>query len=87
MRAACSREEVPWNPALVAPLDWILPRRPLATEIGRVLAAGYLRGADLWHVACALFLADQIGAPLEFLTLDARQRSVAGTLGMMATEF
>ena len=42
--------------------------------------AGYLRGADLWHVAAALFVAHEPGS-IAFLTLDRRQRAVADTLG------
>ncbi len=62
------------------PLSWILPDRPLTEEISRVLAVGHLRGADLWHVACALYLSpepDELG----FLTLDTAQRTIARRLG------
>lgn len=61
-------------------LSWILPDRPLTAEIASVLAAGYLRGADLWHVACALYLSPEPGE-LSFLTLDANQRRIAAKLG------
>ena len=45
-----------------------------------VLASGYLRGADLWHVAAALYsFPDPRTAT--FLTLDNRQREVAEALG------
>jgi hypothetical protein len=58
----------------------VLPDRPLGGEIGVVLSAGYLRGADLWHLASALYLA---GNPrnLPFITLDERQEVVARKLG------
>jgi len=49
-----------------------------------VLAQGYLRGADVWHVACALFLADAARAELAFLSRDAAQRRVARRLGFRA---
>lgn len=62
------------------PLSWILPDRPLTDEIARVLTAGHLRGADLWHVACALYLAPD-PQELLFLTLDASQRRVAAKVG------
>jgi len=61
-------------------LDWVYPDRPLGAEIDRVLAAGYVKGADAWHLACALYLSPD-GAGLRFETLDARQRSVARSLG------
>jgi hypothetical protein len=49
-------------------------------EIDRVLAAGSLRGADLWHLACAVYVS---GNPeeLAFVSLDQRQREVAKALG------
>ena len=78
--SAFAREGVTRDPALLASLHWILPDRPLTPEIARALEAGYLRGADLWHVACALFLAEEPPA-LTFLTLDASQGEVARRLG------
>jgi hypothetical protein len=45
-----------------------------------VLDAGYLRGADCWHVATALYVSPE-PSRLSFLTLDERQRDVARTLG------
>jgi len=56
------------------------PPRSLALEIARVLDAGYLRGADCWHLATALWLAPN-PAELLFLTMDERQREVAQRLG------
>lgn len=76
-----------WTEQIIAPIDWILPDRPLGEELARALGAGYLRGADLWHVACALYLAGAIGSTVEFLTLDARQRAVASALGLPAPVF
>ncbi len=66
--------------AFFAPLAWVLPNRRLTGEMTRALAAGYLRGADLWHVASALFLEPE-PKELAFLTLDAEQRKVASRLG------
>lgn len=65
---------------LLAGLSWILPNRPLTPEIDRVAATGYVRGADLWHLACALFVSPQPGQ-LSFVSLDARQAEVAQMLG------
>lgn len=39
------------------------PARRLTRELERVLAAGYIRGADAWHVACALYL-DPTSSPI-----------------------
>ena len=57
-----------------------MPDRPLTAEIEAVVGAGLLRGADAWHLACALYLSPEPGE-LEFLTLDGRQGAVAATLG------
>ena len=43
------------------------------------LRAGYLRGADLWHVACALYVAPK-PSDVFFITLDERQAEVAAAL-------
>ena len=59
---------------------WLLPDRPLGTEIDRVLRVRYLRGADLWHLSCALFLAED-PREIDFLTLDASQEEAARALG------
>ena len=80
IRAACSRERVAVSERLLANLEWVLPDRPLGQEITAVLAAGYLRGADLWHVAAALYVAPAPG-DLTFITRDRRQRTVAAALG------
>lgn len=84
LRSALAREDAP---QLVAPLlsgvSWILPPRPLTGEIERVARESYLRGADLWHLACALFLAGDPG-DLTFATLDRRQDQVAQAIGFRA---
>jgi len=68
---------------LLSWLTWVYPNRPLTPEYARITAAGYLRGADLWHLANALFLAPD-PADLSFLTLDGRQGGVARRLGFSA---
>jgi hypothetical protein len=60
--------------------QWILPSRPLSDEVRRVLAAGYVRGADCWHLASALFLSPE-PSEATFLTLDPAPRKAARTLG------
>lgn len=78
--AALVREQVPPPADLFDGLDWVHPNRAMSEELTRVLAKGSLRGADLWHVACALFL-DPTAAELTFLTLDLEQRRVAAAVG------
>ena len=51
-----------------------------SVEIIRVLRAGYLRGADLWHLATAMYVTPE-PRDLTFLTLDRRQEEVAEELG------
>ena len=80
-RASLVREKVDDATDLLSWFTWVLPDQPLSRELGEALAAGYLRGADLWHVGCALFLADGKANDLHFLTLDDRQRTVAEQLG------
>ena len=48
------------------------------------LRAGNLRGADLWHIATALYAAPEPAA-IAFVTLDRRQASVAAALGFGGT--
>jgi predicted nucleic acid-binding protein len=53
LRATLTREGVSDGENLLTWIAWILPDRSLGPEIGRVLSTGYLRGADLWHLAGA----------------------------------
>jgi predicted nucleic acid-binding protein len=81
-RSALAREGVPGGGHILTWIIWILPNRPLSREIDRIIAAGYLRGADLWHLACALYVADE-PEELVFVSLDERQNEVAGALGFL----
>ncbi|MFQ5658749.1 MAG: type II toxin-antitoxin system VapC family toxin [Candidatus Methylomirabilales bacterium] len=83
LRAALAREGVADDAQLLHAISWVLPQRALSPEITRVLSAGYLRGADLWHLACALFLA-QTPRDLSFVSVDRRQVRVARALGFGA---
>lgn len=79
LASALAREAIaiPHSPLLGASL--IAAAEPLGREITEVLSAGYLRGADCWHLATALNYAPD--RSLTFLTLDTAQRRVAGALG------
>ena len=81
LRSALHREalEAP-DRGVLGHIVWVLPDRPLTSEIASVLAAGYLRGADLWHLACALYTRGR-KQDLDLMTLDQRQRRVAQRLG------
>ncbi len=82
LRSALAREgvtdgrEIP----MLTWLSWIYPDRPLTSEFARITALGYIKGADLWHLATALFLAPDAKG-LAFLTLDRRQKDVGAKLG------
>ncbi len=80
VRAAFRRESLVIDRSVLFGIEWVYPDRPLTDEFDWVLAAGYLRGADLWHVATALYVAQNPG-DITFLTLDVRQRDVADALG------
>lgn len=78
--SAMRRERVAPDSRALEKISWVIPDRPLHGEIGRVLEAGQVRGADCWHLASALYLAEDPGE-MSFLTLDTRQWSVARKLG------
>ena len=65
---------------LSARISWILPDRPLTAEIQRATRVGAPRGTDVWHLASALYLAED-AASIDFLTLDLPQRRAARALG------
>ena len=81
MRAVFARGGRAFEPPdLLSRIEWVLPTRPLGPELADALRAGYLRGADLWHIATALYAARSVPG-LAFVTLDRRQGGVAAALG------
>ncbi len=80
MKAAFAREQRAFDSSIFDEIEWVFPIEPLTSEIDRALQFGYLRGADLWHVAVALYTASEPGE-LAFVTLDRRQQAVASSLG------
>ena len=80
LRATCAREGRPVPGHLLARISWIHTDRPLSSEMKSALAVGRLLGADLWHVATALFAAPE-PEMISFVTLDRRQAKVAAGLG------
>ncbi len=65
---------------ILRPIHWIFPNRSLSEELKAVLDLGYVRGADLWHLAAALYLAPRPES-FQFLSLDRSQLSFATRLG------
>lgn len=51
----------------------------LGAEVKEVLESGYVRGADCWHLAAALYIA--ASRDLTFITVDKVQRALAADLG------
>ncbi len=80
LRSAYSRERRRFEADRVSRVEWVFPNRPLSPEITVVLDAGYMRGADLWHMATALYVAPD-PSKVCFVTLDKRQRATASVLG------
>jgi hypothetical protein len=81
LRSAVAREAAGLDPSpFFMSLSWIYPNRPLTGELQRITPHGHLKGADLWHLACALLICPDAEA-LTFLTLDKRQQKVAGRIG------
>lgn len=80
LRAACRREGQVVPAHLLDRIGWIHADRPLSAEMKAALVIGHLRGADLWHVATALYAAPEPKAVF-FVTLDRRQAKVAAGLG------
>ena len=80
LRSVYSREKRRFEATRLAGVEWVMPNRPLSPEIALVLDTGYMRGADLWHLATALFIAPDPGA-MCFVTLDNRQHAAASILG------
>jgi predicted nucleic acid-binding protein len=81
LRSALLREGVASPPDdLLSWITWVFPNRSLTPELCRIAQVGYLKGADLWHLAHALHLAPEANE-LVFLTLDKQQAAVAKRLG------
>ena len=79
LRSVYSREGRRYEADRIARIEWILPNRPLSPEIATVLDASHVRGADLWHLATALYVAPD-AKELSFVTLDKKQKAVATLL-------
>jgi hypothetical protein len=82
--AALHHEQVPLSEGnrMLDGISLVFSGRSLQRECEAVLEHGYLRGADLWHVASALAVAGDSGArEITFYTLDERQRGLARKVG------
>lgn len=78
--SALRREGGELNENYVSAIELVTVDRPLRAEVAKVLSVGYVRGADCWHLATALYLAPN-PSELSFVTLDLPQKKVARALG------
>ena len=80
--AVATREKINLSQAalFIEPISMITPDRSLALEYQQIFKIDYCRGADAYHLACALYL-DPHGRELLFLTADQRQKKIAHKLG------
>jgi PIN domain len=83
MLATLNRENRPLTDAdaLLSAVSLVFPDQPLASECKEVLGLGYIRGADLLHLATAVFLAGSERERLLFVSLDEPQKRRASQLG------
>lgn len=64
---------------LLRSVSLVIPERSLEPELKRIFDATYLRGADAYHLAVALYV-DETAQHLRFLTLDKDQEQAAQQL-------
>ena len=80
LRSVYAREGRRFEADRIARIEWIMPNRPLSPEIVAVLDSSHVRGADLWHLATALYVAP-VPSEMSFVTLDKKQAATAALLG------
>lgn len=80
--SACTREKFDkilcWE--FLQEISMVIPESKLQLELEKVFHCGYLRGANAYHLACALYL-DNNTQELGFLSRDQNQCLVAQQLG------
>lgn len=64
----------------LASISLINPDTNLTQELISIFQYGYLRGADAFHLASAMFI-DPAALELQFLTRDKQQKKMAEKLG------
>ncbi len=80
LRSTYARERRHFETGRLSRIDWVMPDRPLSPEFAVVLDTGYMKGADLWHMATALYIAPD-PSEMYFITLDRKQQATASVLG------
>ena len=72
VRSTFVRENLAFDPSVFFGIEWLYADEPLTAQFTIALAVGYLRGADLWHVAVALYAYPRTDE-VTFVTLDRQQ--------------
>jgi predicted nucleic acid-binding protein len=77
-----AREKADINAGLryLKQISLVAPDRSLSKELEYIFSKSYVRGADAFHLACALYL-DPKGSELKFLTADKQQEKAAQAIG------
>ena len=82
LRVAFQQAQQDFDPTLLSNIIWVMPDRALDAEMAGILTAANLRSAQLWHLANAVYIHQQLGElPMAFITLDEQQETVAIELG------
>ena len=82
LRVAFQQAQQDFDPTLLSNIIWVMPDRALDAEMAGILTAANLRSAQLWHLANAVYIHQQLGGlPMAFITLDEQQETVAIELG------
>ena len=96
VRSVYAREGLKYDPSVVSSIGLVHPHRSLGPELAKALEIGgylkgadlwhmaialYVKGADLWHMAITLYVDETIIGRTAFVTLDNKQRAVAANLG------
>ena len=82
LRVAFQQAQQDFDPTLLSNIIWVMPDRALDAEMAGILTAANLRSAQLWHLANAAYIHQQLGGlPMAFITLDEQQETVAIELG------
>lgn len=86
--ASAKREGVALDKAapFVDMVSLVIPERSLLPEYLSIFEAGYLRGADAYHLAAALYT-DPTRKQLGFATADQKQSEIADRLGFTVVIF
>ena len=67
--------------AMLGHIEFFSPSYSLQKEYRKIYKAGYCKGADTYHLACALDLSEKIPG-LQFLSADRKQTDLAKKMGL-----